>query len=286
MKLSPPFGPGLPARTLAARTVHGATAMSEVRPRALSTPRRFPAPSTLARASLGLPLIVMSTLARAPLALPLIALSTTGCLITDPPQFTAPQHTAPFLLQATAEPDPNQILWVDDVNLPAEMTFSAQVVSQDDSSPSVGPFYQIETNLYIDYGYTGFPGEPFRYYFGGTTITAGTLETTGRTVNGSWDPGVYSVPYGCHTATLVVSHIFDQNQCPACSDDYSTITWQMIRCNSGMPGTDIDCTTLPTKGAMSCMGLTNSCAQVLADAGPDASACPEPADGGAGGGGS
>ncbi len=265
----------LPAHTMAAPAVHGATPMSEVRRRTRARPRHFNAPSTLARASL---------------ALPLIAMSTSACLITDPPQFTAPQHTAPFLLQQTANPDPGQVLVVNDVDLPSEITFSAQVVSQDDSSPSAGAFYQVEAWLYIDYGFTGQPGRPFLWAQGGTTST-GSIETAGRLAAADWDPTYEPVPFGCHTATLVASHIFDEHglnptDCPVCADDYSTITWTMLRCNSGMTGTPFDCADLPVTGPASCAGLTSSCAQVLADAGPGTPVCPESVDGGAGGGGS
>lgn len=274
MKPSPLLN--LPAHTTAAPAVQGATPMSEVRRRTRAKPRHFSATSTLARASL---------------ALPLIAMSTSACLITDPPQFTAPQHTAPFLLQQTANPDPGQILVVNDVDLPSEITFSAQVVSQDDSSPSAGAFYEIRTKLYIDYGFTDQPGKPFIWELDGTTIGAGTIETAGRLVAAQWDPAFNTVPDGCHTATLVASHIFDDQRlndtdCPVCADDYSTITWTMLRCNAGMTGTHFDCTELPVMGPTSCAGLTSSCAQVLADAGPGAPICPETVDGGAGGGGS
>jgi hypothetical protein len=261
----------LAARTMAAAAVRSATPVSDVRRRTREAPRRFAAPSTLARASLALPLIVMSS---------------SACLITDPPQFTAPPITAPILLESTAEPSANQILMVDDVNLPEEETFKAQVVSQDDTSTMGGPFSQVYANLYIDYGFTGNPGGPYRYFFEGNIIGAGTINTAGRIVGAAWPPLVSTVSYGCHTATLVASHGFDSIGCPSCADDYSTITWQMLRCNSGAPGTSIDCSEFPSTGPTSCMSLTNSCAQVLADAGPDASACPESVDGGAGGGGS
>jgi hypothetical protein len=253
---------GLPVPTLAASALRGATPVSEVRRRSRRAPRRFAA---LARASLALPLITMSS----------------ACLITDPTQFTAQQHTAPFLLEQTASPNPWLVKKIDDVDLVENptVTFSAEVVSQDDST-----FSQILTNLYIDYGYTGAPGVPYRYYLGGTPLPAATLQTTGRVVSAQWFPLDYMVSPGCHTATLVVSHIFDSNECPACTDDYSMITWQLLRCNSGM--TPSDCDELPTSGPSSCLAFTSSCAQVLADAGPDASSCPEAVDGGAGGGGS
>jgi hypothetical protein len=191
----------------------------------------------------------------------------------------------------TASPDPKQIFKVDDANLPAEITFSAQVVSQDDSSPT-SSFYDVKTKLYIDYGYPDNPGGPFFYDLDGTAIAPGTLQTTKRLAAAQWSPIFNQVPYGCHTATLVASHVFDDQrlagtQCPLCADDYTMITWQVLRCNSSMTGTSFDCTKLPITGPTSCAGLTSSCAQVLAEPDAGAPACPEPAtDGGAGGGGS
>src|SRR5262249_32212570 len=97
----------------------------------------------------------------------------------------------------------------------------------------------------------------------------------GRRVSVQWPPRIYQVDPGCHTATLIASHIFDDTGCPSCLDDYSTLTWQILRCDSSKPG---DCDTLPVTGGASCAGLTGSCERVRPKAA--GSSCPEDSDGG------
>jgi hypothetical protein len=212
------------------------------------------------------------------LGLGLLAMSTAGCLITDPPQFTPQQHTAPFLVASTAAPDLREVVIVDAQNLVLQ-TFAADVISQDDPADSTGQFQQVHTRLYIDYGFAVAPGEPFRYVIDGDTIAAGTLdETTGRRVSATWQPAVYGVDPGCHTATLIASHVFDdQPGCPVCTDDYSILSWQLLRCDSSIAG---DCDELPVSGPGECPPITTSCATVESesDAG---SSCPDLTDGGA-----
>ncbi len=206
-----------------------------------------------------------------------LAASTTGCLITDSPQFQVPQHTAPFLVAASASPDTRGIVRVDTSALTSE-PFSADVVSQDDPAGSGGQFQQVSSRLYIDYGFNEVPGLPFRYVLSGNTLQPGTLDqTSGRRVSVTWYPQVDTVTAGCHTATLVVSHLFDDVPgCWACNDDFSTLTWWVNACDSSM-GT---CTDLPVMGATGCPdpATLTSCETVLADAG---STCPEAADAGA-----
>jgi len=217
-----------------------------------------------------------AALARASLGVAVVTLSTSGCLITDPPQFTAQQHTAPFLVPSSAEPDARSVIIIDSASIGTE-TFSAEVISQDDPAGSTGQFQNVQSRLYIDYGFLAGPGQPFRYVLPGTTIGSGTLsQTTGRRVSASWFAGTNPVDPGCHTVTLVASHLFDDvPECPACDDDFSTITWQVLRCDSSM-GT---CASLPVTGAMGCPPLAYSCELVHAesDAG---SSCPDLNDAG------
>ena len=202
-------------------------------------------------------------------------MSTAGCLITDPPQFTAQQHTAPFLVASSASPDVRSVVIIHS-NSVDTTTFSADVVSQDDPAGSTGQFQQVQSRLYIDYGFTGGPGQPFRYAIQGTTIDPGTLEqTTGRQVSASWFANDPPVDPGCHTATLVASHMFDPvPECWACENDFSTITWQVLYCDPSVTG---DCDSLPLNGTTGCAALgSNTCEQVNAE-----SSCPEVTDGGA-----
>jgi hypothetical protein len=210
----------------------------------------------------------------------MLAMPTAGCLVTDPPQFKAPKHTAPFLVESSTDPDTRQVVVIDSATLSmtsAIKTFSADVISQDDPADGNGLFKQVSSRLYIDYGFKGAPGQPFLYVLNGKTVPAGTIDqTTGRRASATWYPDVNRVEPGCHTATLIVSHIFDDEPgCPACADDYSTITWQILRCDSAQN----NCDALPVTGMAACTGLTNTCEQVHAqsDAGP---ICPEDVDGG------
>lgn len=206
-----------------------------------------------------------------------LALSTTGCLITDTPQFTPQTHTAPFLVAASASPDPRTVVIVDTQNL-VPVTFAADVVSQDDLLGSTGAFQKVYSRLYLDYGVPGGGGLPFPYYpITGETIDPGTLEqTTGRRVSALWYPHEADVSLGCHTATLIVSHIFDdQPGCPVCAGDSSMLTWQVLRCDSSMVG---NCNALPVTGPDMCQPITTGCPTVETDAG---SSCPGLTDGGA-----
>ncbi len=204
-------------------------------------------------------------------------MSTTACLITDPPQFTATQHTAPFLVPSSAFPDARSVVILDISNSQTAI-FSAEVISQDDPAGSTGQFQDVQSRLYIDYGFSPGPGQPFRYVLPGTTLSPGTIdETTGRRVTANWFANSPPVDPGCHTATLVASHIFDAvPECPACNDDFSTITWQVLSCDSSVGG----CASLPLTTPMTgCPSLADTCEleQAESDAG---SSCPETTDGG------
>ena len=220
-------------------------------------------------------------MARLWLGLGALALSTTGCLITDTPQFTPQTHTAPFLVAASAYPDPHTVVIVDVVEgqNPPPVIFAADVVSQDDPLGSTGQFQFVYSRLYLDYGVQGTGGLPFPDYpISGEHVAPGTLaQTQGRRVQAQWLPGERDVSLGCHTATLMVSHLFDdQPGCPVCPNDSSMISWQVLRCNSSLPGND--CNALPILGPGMCQPITTGCPSVEADAG---SSCPDLADAGA-----
>ncbi|MFT3775682.1 MAG: hypothetical protein QM820_60825 [Minicystis sp.] len=218
-------------------------------------------------------------------------MTSTGCLISDPPQFRPAKHTRPFLVEATADPDPRAVLAVDSTLLGSSqstITFSANVISQDDpvDSTSGSAFQQVKAWLYLDYGLAQDPLLPYAFVIppANELSPGATLDDKSRRVSATWRPALQPVEPGCHTVTLVVSHKFDDLQCPVCDDDFSTITWQILRCNRSLG--DDDCNKLPVAGTGSCEKLTNSCATVrakleAADAG--LAACPEDetADGGA-----
>lgn len=199
---------------------------------------------------------------------------TTGCLITDPPQFKPPKHTRPFLDATTASPDPKEVIVIKGkpgVTGIGSKEFSASFTSQDDTGD--GDFNEVKAFLYIDLGFQN-PFDPLAPFVQviPTTVTqaeGGSLSQTGRTVSAKWHLGPTDVALGCHRATLVVSHIFDATPCPVCNDDWSAITWQILRCDES----NGDCGAMPLTGPTSCEGLTmNSCgvvrdAQIHSDAG-------------------
>lgn len=245
---------------LAAICTRRATPMSGVRALFPRCPRLFAA---VARASLVL-----------------AAAMSTGCLITETPQFTARPHTRPMLVEATAYPDPGKILLIDGSTVP--VPFYAEVVSQDDPANASLPFEKVFSYLYLDYGIAG-SSRPFRDAVQGSPLASGSIEESGRKVEVDWYPEDSRLNDGCHTATLIVSHQFDDSvtrplntpPCPVCDDDISSITWTMLLCMNGG-----DCADLPLSGPTSCEGIDpgkRSCA-AWRDVHPGTT-CPE--DGGA-----
>jgi hypothetical protein len=216
-----------------------------------------------------------------------LSLASTGCLITSTPQFKPQEHTPPFLVASSAFPDTRDVVKVD-YGQPGTQTlklqFYADVLSQDDPTDSSGVFTTVSSALYIDYGVVAPSGAPFAWYIQtGAKLPSGTIDQTMRKVEEDWYPGQYNVQPGCHTATLVVSHIFDdQTHCPVCASDSSALTWQVLACNSvTMTGS---CDDLPLSGSEACAIQVNpasavTCASVEMAAA--ASICPSGTDAGA-----
>lgn len=236
-----------------------ATSLSEVAGGARPAARRFAA---LAWASLGLVSAAMST----------------GCLITDPPQFKPPKHSRPLLDATTADPDPGAVLRVEESEIQngtkSAIKFSADVISQEDSADTGSAFQQLEAWLYIDYGSDADPLQPYSFAIRANKIQPASSSDQKRRVEATWRPGLQRVDAGCHTVTLVVSHIFDDSLCPVCSDDHSSITWQILRCDNSKG----DCDAMPLTGPGACKARSNSCAKVretLQDAGMEVAQCPE-----------
>src|SRR6185437_3532785 len=92
------------------------------------------------------------------LALGLLAVPAIGCVITDTPQFQTPQHTRPFLIAASASPDITTVVPLNLDDSSQSVTFSADVISQDDPTGSAGQFQNVNAWLYIDYGVSTAPG--------------------------------------------------------------------------------------------------------------------------------
>jgi hypothetical protein len=202
------------------------------------------------------------------LAVGLFAVPSVGCVITDTPQFQTPQHTAPFLVGATAMPPLGQVQILDLDSEPA-LQFGADVISQDDPAGSGGQFTTVSARLYVDYGVEP-PGTKNQPYFGlpftgDNQLQNGTLDqTTGRFISATWISADVPPAEGCHTATLVASHLFDETPgCPRCDDDYSMLTWMVLACRTSLVGKPGNCQDLPVSGApsgiLSCPMPTTNC---------------------------
>lgn len=194
-------------------------------------------------------------------------MSSPACLVTSTPSFDPPKKTRPFLVPSSADPDPRGVLIVDTVDLPTSFDFSANVVSNDEDQP-------IQVRLYFDYGLTNVAGQPFLKSIGNPpSLPPSTMDDVSRPpAKARWFPGIEDVGYGCHTITMIVSHAFADNECPACRNDSSHITWPIFRCDSSKP-MDTPCSVDFSK----CIALTfqDKCSEDPdPDAGPACGAAP------------
>jgi hypothetical protein len=206
-----------------------------------------------------------AAMARASLGLFALAMSSSACLVTSVPEFQPPEEAGPFLLSATADPDPRKIVLLDEQNITPSffVSFAADVVSQDDPK---NPERRVKVRLYIDYGLEdqGTPEQPFRFVILANPLDPGTIDqTTGRRAAVKWFPAAHQVGFGCHTATLVASREFDETTgCPKSADDYSMITWQVFHCDESDPA--VGCEMMDVSP---CQKLTRSCFSQAIDAG-------------------
>lgn len=167
-----------------------------------------------------------SSLAQSSLYLVLLTTTSTGCLVTSTPDFTPPKRTRPFLITATADPDPRNFQILDGPPGSAfAPTFSAGVLVGDQDD-------KIKARLYIDYGNPNLSGDPFKQYYPVQHIDASTVADTKTLRIKANTTLAYPILPGWHTATLMVSHEFADNQCPVCLNDSSQISWPLYRCNS------------------------------------------------------
>lgn len=199
-----------------------------------------------------------------------------ACLITSPPQFSAPKHTAPFLIPSSATPALGNVVVIDNYDESVSTTgvlFAANFVSQD-SDVETPDFHTVQGKLYLDYGYMQFSIRPYAQSSPATVADGGQTgsldQTAPRTVSATLKPDQWGLSLGCHTVTLVVSHKYDDayTGCPLCDDDFTTLTWQVLYCNSRRPDacTELDATTCPV--------FNESCPRARATYGMNAP-CPE-----------
>lgn len=180
-------------------------------------------------ARLGARRAAWARLAQSSLYLLALTMASSGCLVTSTPEFTPPERTRPFLIPASADPDPRGVLLIDTLEQQKEsriFEFSADVVSEDQGD-------KVKGSLYIDYGQM-LGGHPYAAVI--TQIRelppSTMADTAKRNIRGKLDLRTTVLNPGCHTVTLIVSHEFDaETSCPVCRNDSSQLTWQVFRCN-------------------------------------------------------
>jgi len=189
-------------------------------------------------------------------------MATPACLVTSTPDFSPPKRTAPFLIAATAVPDPRAVIIVDSSQSTQNqfIDFSAHVLSEDAGD-------KVQFKLYIDYGFPDSPDPDNRLPFRSEVSTIRSLDPSSISdesrpaVQARWFPTSPDPGFGCHTVTLIASHEFDDfTNCPVCKNDSSQITWQAYRCDEahGHPcTTDFSACQMWNK---SCPDATNTAA--------------------------
>lgn len=174
---------------------------------------------------------VIGQMARSSLPLVFTTMSISGCLVTSTPDFSEPEQTPPFLVPATAEPRPTEVLIVrpQGATLP-DTAFSAELRSEDAGQDVLGA-------LLIDYGAEDELGKPYADRVRFATLPARTLDAVETRVARAELPGSYwSNRPGCHTVTMIVTHEFDAvSGCPERLEDSSQITWFVYACQVGEP---------------------------------------------------
>lgn len=169
-----------------------------------------------------------------------LAMTTASCLITSTPDFESPEQTPPFLLSQNATPDPREIIALE--NPKGSLTFSAFVRSEDGGEP-------VQTRLLVNYGTASSPKRPYRFAEIGTTLGPSSMDDRSRVASGVFDNASYNL-VGCFRFTLMVSHAFDDNNCPLDLSDSDAITWTAYLCesadNCAPPiDPDVDCALPP-----------------------------------------
>lgn len=168
-------------------------------------------------------------LAQSSLCLLALPMALSGCLVTSTPEFTPPERTRPFLITASADPDPRGVLLINTLEQQqvrkTSFEFSADVVSEDQGD-------KVKGYLYIDYG-VKVGDHPYADVI--TQIRelppSTMTDATKRNIRGKLDLETNVLDTGCHTVTLIVSHEFDaETSCPVCRNDSSQLTWPVFVC--------------------------------------------------------
>lgn len=185
-------------------------------------------------------------LARVSLGMTAFAVCCASCLVTSVPDFQDPVQTPPELVGASALPDNRQILVAEPGS---RQTFSALVRSSEDAGDS------IKVRLYINYGVDRGDDPPWSSLQTARELPPATGDEE-RLASATWNlPEL--LPLGCYTATLIVSHAFDEvSQCPEELKDSSQLTWLVHVCAPGA------CDSLDL---LTCPQVTDACPDVADD---------------------
>jgi hypothetical protein len=133
-----------------------------------------------------------------------------GCLVDDPPAYTAPQRTAPRIVGTRAVPALDQIIPTNEAEV---VPFAVPVISEDAGETVTG-------KLFLNFADQGF--EPID----DTRLPASTIDEGERTLRLSWVVRSDLKP-GCHRVTLRVSHTSNFGNGPAVQDpsDVDEVYW-------------------------------------------------------------
>lgn len=162
-----------------------------------------------------------------------VAGATSGCLVTDSPDFSPPARTAPQLFPVLPTTEFIRALTGESgYQLPK---FDANVLSEDAGD-------DLESALLIDYGVEGPGGDPWLTATPGPTLPARSLADGPRLVSAGWNP--FNFGAGCHTVTMMVTHakwgVNPGYWCPKEANDYATLTWVVALCGADVSSCTFD----------------------------------------------
>lgn len=166
-------------------------------------------------------------MARPSLACLAALMTQAGCLVTGSPDIDDPVQTAPFFINASALPNPREIVVIPTESILKQepVTFSAEFVGEDAGEP-------LQARYYIDLGIENAAGLPYFETRGVTEFPPGSFDDAPRRVEAS--VRAHLLPAGCRTFTLMLSHGFDfVTNCPRSLADSTQLTWMYVTCESG-----------------------------------------------------
>jgi hypothetical protein len=142
-----------------------------------------------------------------------------ACLVTASPEFEETEQSRPILLPETAAPDLRSVLDIEKTTTQSQ-TIEAQLAQSEDKGQP------IQVRLYVDYG-VPLGNLIGQQVFFGTDVTPFDASQPVRIAQADINP--VQLDLGCHTATLIAAHEFDNpSGCPKRLADSSQLTWQIL----------------------------------------------------------